>query len=43
MIALPPDPFWLLRVKVQEDGACVPFETWLLYHYQWKIAKGATA
>jgi hypothetical protein len=42
-MTLPPDPYWLLHVQVREDGGCVPFETWLLYHFQFKIAKGATA
>lgn len=41
MTALPPDPFWLLRVVVRHDGGCVPYEAWLWYHYQFFIAKGA--
>jgi hypothetical protein len=36
---LPPDPFWLLRVKVPKDGDCVPYHFWLLYHWQFQVPK----
>jgi hypothetical protein len=43
VMTLPPDPFWLLRVQVRKHGGCVPFETWLIYHFQFQIAKGGKA
>lgn len=40
MIALPPSPYWLLTVEVAEHGGCVPYECWLLYHFQFFICRG---
>lgn len=35
---VPRDPWWPRRVKVAEDGGCVPFELMLYWHWQfWLI------
>ncbi len=39
MILLPPDPWWPRRVRVAVDGACVPFELMLLWHWQFFVRK----
>lgn len=34
-----PDIFWLLAVRVPEGGS-TPFESWLLWHYQFLLIHG---
>ena len=34
---LPPDVWWLLCVQVPVNGAPVPYEYWMLWHWQFFV------
>jgi hypothetical protein len=39
---LPPDPWWLLRVQVDEGGS-TPYHLWIWWAWQWCVPKELNA
>lgn len=37
MVVMPPDVWWIQRVRVEKDGGNVPFEHWIRWHYQFLL------